>query len=328
MQENSTSLAPVGQDAAAPAPKKKAVKPPPEPSVKLMDIERIIVDLELQSRVDYHKPTIVDYVEVYKSKTKLPPVDVFYDGGECLLAGGFHRVAAAKKAGRKLIDVRVHQGDKNDAIAFSVGQNHDHGLRRTNADKRRAVKMLLSIPRWAIKSDRLIASQCNVSDKLVASIRPEPTAESRSSTTRVGRDGKKRKVPKKKAKPVPATPEPVPIEEAVDDHRDQPDTVGLTCPQCGGAEFDADGCCVPCNADDDLAADDPLLEDEPEADEPADEQPAEEEPDDAEPEDTGPSAGEDYFDTMIRAVRRAANHLSPAVVVETLERLIEEIRGE
>ena len=317
MQENSTSLAPVGQDAAAPAPKKKAVKPPPEPSVKLMDIERIIVDLELQSRVDYHKPTIVDYVEVYKSKTKLPPVDVFYDGGECLLAGGFHRVAAAKKAGRKLIDVRVHQGDKNDAIAFSVGQNHDHGLRRTNADKRRAVKMLLAIPGWKDKTDRAIAKACNVSHVFVAKVRG---ADGNVSTcgAREGADGK--------SYPVKPKPDPAPVDEqpAVD----QPDTEGLTCSQCGGTEFDGDGCCVACNSEDDPAADDPLLQDD---------QPVEAEQEDLvddqdsvddEPEHEDPPAEEDYFDQMIRVIRRAARYRSAGEVIDTLERMVEDLRNE
>ena len=52
------------------------------------------------------------------------------------------------------------------------GANHGHGLRRTNADKRRAVETLLRDQEWTKWSDREIARQCAVSNRFVSDVRP------------------------------------------------------------------------------------------------------------------------------------------------------------
>jgi hypothetical protein len=52
------------------------------------------------------------------------------------------------------------------------GANADHGWRRTNEDKRRAVMRLLNDPEWAEWGDREIARQCKVSHMVVQKLRP------------------------------------------------------------------------------------------------------------------------------------------------------------
>lgn len=59
-----------------------------------------------------------------------------------------------------------------DAILFSVGVNSSHGLRRTNADKRRSVMRLLDDAEWSTWSDREIARRCGVSQPFVGNLRP------------------------------------------------------------------------------------------------------------------------------------------------------------
>lgn len=83
------------------------------------------------------------------------------------LADGFHRTAAAKSAGLAEIDADVRQGTRRDAILFSVGANAAHGLRRTNADKRRAVETLLRDEEWVRESVNWIAKTARVSRDLV-----------------------------------------------------------------------------------------------------------------------------------------------------------------
>lgn len=63
------------------------------------------------------------------------------------------------------------QGTKRDAILHSVGANTDHGLRRTNPDKRQAVMVLLKDEEWAQWSDREIARRCHVHNSFVSKIR-------------------------------------------------------------------------------------------------------------------------------------------------------------
>lgn len=66
---------------------------------------------------------------------------------------------------------------------MSVGANEEHGLRRTNEDKRRAVLTLLGDAEWSSWSDREIARQCAVGYTLVAKLRPDVTARAGSGRT-------------------------------------------------------------------------------------------------------------------------------------------------
>lgn len=56
---------------------------------------------------------------------------------------------------------------------FSVGSNASHGLRRTNADKRKAVLKLLEDEEWGKWSDRSIGEKCAVSNRFVTNLRNE-----------------------------------------------------------------------------------------------------------------------------------------------------------
>jgi hypothetical protein len=82
--------------------------------------------------------------------------------GTARLADGFHRFHACAKIGREHIEADVRQGTRRDAILHSVGANEEHGLRRTNDDKRRAVLTLLGDSEWSAWSDREIARHCRV----------------------------------------------------------------------------------------------------------------------------------------------------------------------
>ena len=56
-------------------------------------------------------------------------------------------------------------------MLHSVGANTEHGLRRTNADKRRAVETLLRDEEWSQWSDREIARRCGVGADMVGDAR-------------------------------------------------------------------------------------------------------------------------------------------------------------
>jgi hypothetical protein len=58
-----------------------------------------------------------------------------------------------------------------------VGANSTHGLRRTNADKRRAALTLLQDAEWQGWSNREIARQCGVTHAFVAKLRRELVEE-------------------------------------------------------------------------------------------------------------------------------------------------------
>lgn len=135
-------------------------------------ISAIRLDGGTQSRALLQDGIINEYAAALEDGASFPPVVLFYDGSDHWLADGFHRVRAYLFAGRDAIPADVRQGTRRDAILYSVGANEEHGLRRTNDDKRRAVLTLLNDAEWAKWSDREIARRCAVSNQFVSNIRP------------------------------------------------------------------------------------------------------------------------------------------------------------
>ena len=134
-------------------------------------IAKIKVDAATHPRMALDDETAEEYGRLIKDDQKLPPIIVFHDGKNYYLADGLHRLEGAKTFGQKNIEADVHQGSRRDAIQFAVGANHKHGLRRTNADKRKAVQIVLQDKEWREWSVNRIASLCNVSWDLVEKIR-------------------------------------------------------------------------------------------------------------------------------------------------------------
>jgi hypothetical protein len=138
-----------------------------------ISLEKIITSAGTQSRAKIDESVVAEYADAMKDGAKFPPAVVFHDGAEYFLADGFHRYFAAKKCGSPGIFCDVREGTLRDAILFSFGANGTHGLRRTAADKRKAVMAMLEDIEWQDWSDREIARQCCVSHPFVSAIRKE-----------------------------------------------------------------------------------------------------------------------------------------------------------
>jgi len=158
------------------------------------------LDGDTQPRAKIDTQAVADYAERIEAGDELPPIDVYFDGSAYWIADGFHRWHAHRKLGHNLITCIVHTGTVEDARWHAIGANKAHGLRRTNEDKAKAVKAALQHPKGAEWSDVQIAEHVGVSDKTVAKYRTELTATSEipKLTTRTGKDGKTRRVPKRK----------------------------------------------------------------------------------------------------------------------------------
>ncbi len=116
---------------------------------------------------------VAEYSEAMLNGAEFPPIDVFKVGGMYWLSDGRHRYEASRKARKTTIWARVYQGTQRDAILHSIEANTSHGVRRTNADKRKAVMILISDPEWRRWADNAIAEHCRVSADLVKSVRAE-----------------------------------------------------------------------------------------------------------------------------------------------------------
>jgi hypothetical protein len=117
--------------------------------MSMMRITQIRIDGGTQPRLFLNEAIIDEYAEDMTDGVKFPPVTLFYDGDEYWLADGFRRVVAAAQIDLLEIDADIRQGTQQDAVLHSVGANAAHGARRTNDDKRLAVKTLLCDGEWS-----------------------------------------------------------------------------------------------------------------------------------------------------------------------------------
>jgi hypothetical protein len=193
--------------------------------VKSLLLREICLDQKAQPRVRLNQEVIEEYAEDIGSGVIFPPVRAFHDGERYWLADGFHRYHAHEKAGVERIRAEVLEGELRDAILCSVGANAAHGLRRSNDDKRRAVRTVLEDEEWQKWSENQVATRCGVSRTLVASVKKEleargsHLAEKQDGTVTFTRGGKSHamkveKIGRKPEKPSPRDPtdisEPVP----------------------------------------------------------------------------------------------------------------------
>lgn len=145
--------------------------------MKKLNLNAIRIDGGTQSRVEINNEAVSDYAEAVKVGIEFPPVIVFHDGADHWLADGFHRYHAHKHAGKASITAEIRNGTLEDAQLFASGANGTHGLRRTNADKRKAVEMTARNALCKGWSDRQIAEHCAVSVPFVGAIRRPEVAD-------------------------------------------------------------------------------------------------------------------------------------------------------
>jgi hypothetical protein len=184
--------------------------------IKTLPPAIIRMDQSTQSRVSIDEETVKSYAQDLKDGADFPPITVFFDDTEYWLADGFHRLEAMIQIGRDAIEADAREGTQRDAILFAVGANATNGLRRTNADKRRAVELLLNDKEWSSWSDRQIADKCGVAPNTVKSHRENLSAQNaqirhpeKRTVTRKGRIYTQKIAKIGKRDPSPNKPAPV-----------------------------------------------------------------------------------------------------------------------
>ena len=208
-------------------------------------IREIVRDERCQARVKPDPDISEEYANAYRAKAKMPPIEVFIVDGAPYVVDGWHRLAGAIKAEVAWItcDI-VGTGTIDEAIWKAVAANQTHGYRRSNEDKRNAIKMALESQIGIEQSSRVIAEHLGVGDKLVSEMRAERDAALRQvrdpapePVKRTGKDGKSYTVrPRAPKADVPpkdiCEPEPVAVDYPVEDdvplpHEPETPTVGM-----------------------------------------------------------------------------------------------------
>jgi hypothetical protein len=180
------------------------------PTIEKIFPEYIRLDGGTQPRAKINQQICNEYGERMKAGEKFPAIDVFFDGENYWLADGFHRIQAYVMAvPGEAIECNVYQGTLQDAQWHSYGVNKAHGIRRSNEDKERAVKLALAHSASEDKSNVQIAEHCGVDEKTVRKYRRPESASSeipkmrprtvtrgkstyQQDTAKIGRNRKKR----------------------------------------------------------------------------------------------------------------------------------------
>lgn len=142
-------------------------------TTETLKIAQIRLDGGTQPRDAINLEAVAEYSDAMASGATFPPLTVFRDGADLWLADGFHRWHALRKIGIEDAICDLRNGTQRDAVLHSLGANDSHGLRRSAADKRKAVTTMLSDPEWSQWSRNKIAQWCHVSEGLVSNIRAE-----------------------------------------------------------------------------------------------------------------------------------------------------------
>jgi hypothetical protein len=137
--------------------------------------DNILASAATQVRKKLDHTVIESYVEAIGNGAIFPPLVVFAekDSDRYILADGFHRLHAFVNSEIGQCPVEVHEGGLHEALMWALGANDEHGLRRTNADKRNAVEMALKDPEISTLKPTEIADICRVNERTVRRIRDD-----------------------------------------------------------------------------------------------------------------------------------------------------------
>jgi len=136
-----------------------------------------IVDIELNSRatqvrVRLDQDAIREYRQMWMDSDRYPfgdKVKLFHDAetGCYYIADGWHRIISAHLTGRTFLKADVAPGTATDALLYAASANAGRGVRITNGDKRRTVRLVLNNNGVFQLSIREIARRCCVSHTFV-----------------------------------------------------------------------------------------------------------------------------------------------------------------
>ena len=159
---------------------------------KLIFLNEIDIENSPKVRAELNEATAAEYGQIIKQDKKaLPPPVVFQEkGGKYFfLADGLHRVTGAKIIGDKTMVCEVREGGFEEALTHALTCNVKHGLRRTQADKKRAVEAALA--QWPKLSDTELSKRAQVDHKTVAAYRKgmESAGKLESSAVRETKSG-------------------------------------------------------------------------------------------------------------------------------------------
>lgn len=173
--------------------------------MKVVFLEDIDFDHSPMVRSSLRTDVVAEYAAQYeKDKKSMPPLELFTEDNKTyLIADGMHRFQAMLSLKFKACNANCRKGGYESALEAALKSNESHGLRRSQADKRRCVQE--AIKQWPKKSNNQIAAECLVDNHTVKAVRDglESTGEVKIEPVRQARDGREVSAEKPKAKAKP-----------------------------------------------------------------------------------------------------------------------------
>ena len=156
-----------------------------------LELALIVRDPEFQVRGFLDEAAVATFATAMQAGDVFPPVVVYCEGARYWLSQGFHRCAAAERAGLETISAVVRSGTRLDAGIDATGSNQEGDktpLFRDHEQKRIAVDLLLKLTqgKW---SDNKCAAHVGVAQSFVSK-RRQLISEINPDDRRVGTDGK------------------------------------------------------------------------------------------------------------------------------------------
>lgn len=138
-------------------------------NIQIIDINIHLIrrDGGTQPRGVLDEDHINDLLHALKNGAKLEAILLYYDGENYWLTDGYHRLAAIIRHGKDKIKATIRQGTLQDAQWHSFSVNQHNVLKRSNADKQRAIVGALKHFYGASRSNLDIAKHCGVDEKTV-----------------------------------------------------------------------------------------------------------------------------------------------------------------
>lgn len=142
--------------------------------IELVGLHNLVLDERLQPRAETDKEWCRELSALIKEgDSDIPAIDVFVIAGIYYVVSGFHRCGAAKSLARTEIKCNIHDGTWGDAVAFAAGSNKTPNGKKPMGPKdlRKAVRMLLDVPKWRLASLALIVEHVGCSETLARRMR-------------------------------------------------------------------------------------------------------------------------------------------------------------
>lgn len=197
--------------------------------IKTLNLGVLVLDSRLQSRVEIDEDAVLDYALAIENGDKFPPVLAFFDGINYYLTDGYHRYHAHKRAEKASIEVEVVNGIFRDAVFHATSVNSKHGMRRTHADKRKAVMTLLEDFEWEGMSSSEIARHCGVSVAFVSNLRNVTGKQTEGTVKYKTEDGEVKEKKKAAGRPAkePELKEPPKEEPKHEEHDERQEGIDM-----------------------------------------------------------------------------------------------------